>query len=43
VSKLLAKLTISTAEEMHEFGIKLANVLKAGDLVILTGPLGASS
>jgi tRNA threonylcarbamoyl adenosine modification protein YjeE len=26
---------------MHEFGIKLAGVLKAGDLVILTGPLGA--
>lgn len=41
MSKLLAKLKISTAEEMHEFGIKLASVLKAGDLVILTGPLGA--
>jgi tRNA threonylcarbamoyl adenosine modification protein YjeE len=41
VSKELAKLQISTAEDMHEFGIKLAGVLKAGDLVILTGPLGA--
>ncbi len=41
MSKELAKLQISTAEEMHEFGIKLAGVLKAGDLVILTGPLGA--
>ncbi|MEY4451443.1 MAG: hypothetical protein RLZZ380_564 [Actinomycetota bacterium] len=41
MSKLLAKLTISTAEEMHEFGIKLAGRLKSGDLVILTGPLGA--
>jgi tRNA threonylcarbamoyl adenosine modification protein YjeE len=26
---------------MNEFGIKLASILKAGDLVILTGPLGA--
>ena len=41
MSKLLAKLTVSTADEMHEFGIKLAGILKAGDLVILTGPLGA--
>jgi tRNA threonylcarbamoyl adenosine modification protein YjeE len=41
VSKLLAKLEISTAEEMNEFGIKLASLFKAGDLIILTGPLGA--
>jgi tRNA threonylcarbamoyl adenosine modification protein YjeE len=41
VSKELAKLQISTAEDMHEFGSKLAGILKAGDLVILTGPLGA--
>jgi tRNA threonylcarbamoyl adenosine modification protein YjeE len=41
VSKELAKLQISTAEDMHEFGSKLASILKAGDLVILTGPLGA--
>ena len=41
MSKTLAKLQISTAEEMNEFGIKLASILKAGDLVILTGPLGA--
>jgi len=26
---------------MHELGLKLANQLKAGDLVILIGPLGA--
>lgn len=41
MSKELAKLQISTAEDMHEFGSKLAGILKAGDLVILTGPLGA--
>jgi len=41
VSIELAKLQISTAEDMHEFGSKLAGILKAGDLVILTGPLGA--
>jgi tRNA threonylcarbamoyl adenosine modification protein YjeE len=41
VSKELAKLQISTAEDMHGFGSKLAGILKAGDLVILTGPLGA--
>jgi tRNA threonylcarbamoyl adenosine modification protein YjeE len=26
---------------MHDFGLELAKELKAGDLVILTGPLGA--
>jgi tRNA threonylcarbamoyl adenosine modification protein YjeE len=26
---------------MHEFGLRLARNLKAGDLVVLTGPLGA--
>ncbi len=41
MSKELAKLQISTAEDMHGFGSKLAGILKAGDLVILTGPLGA--
>lgn len=41
MSKQLAKLTIATPEEMHELGLKLASVLQAGDLVILTGPLGA--
>ncbi|WP_029767442.1 tRNA (adenosine(37)-N6)-threonylcarbamoyltransferase complex ATPase subunit type 1 TsaE [Haloglycomyces albus] len=30
-----------TAEDTHEFGTRLAEVLRAGDLVILTGPLGA--
>ena len=41
MSSELAKFQISTAEEMNEFGIRVASILKAGDLVILTGPLGA--
>lgn len=41
MSSELAKFQISTAEEMNEFGIRVASLLKAGDLVILTGPLGA--
>lgn len=32
---------IPTSEEMHELGLSLASELKAGDLVILIGPLGA--
>jgi tRNA threonylcarbamoyl adenosine modification protein YjeE len=41
VSKRLTQLIIATPEDMNEFGLKVAKVLKAGDLVILTGPLGA--
>lgn len=41
MSSELAKFQISTAEEMNEFGIRVASLLKAGDLMILTGPLGA--
>jgi tRNA threonylcarbamoyl adenosine modification protein YjeE len=33
--------TIASSEDMHELGLKLANQLKAGDLVVLIGPLGA--
>ncbi|HYI34530.1 MAG TPA: tRNA (adenosine(37)-N6)-threonylcarbamoyltransferase complex ATPase subunit type 1 TsaE [Glaciibacter sp.] len=32
---------IADAEAMHDFGIELAGRLRAGDLVVLTGPLGA--
>jgi tRNA threonylcarbamoyladenosine biosynthesis protein TsaE len=32
---------IPDAEAMHDFGIELAGRLRAGDLVVLTGPLGA--
>jgi tRNA threonylcarbamoyladenosine biosynthesis protein TsaE len=32
---------IATAADMHDLGLRLAAVLRAGDLVILAGPLGA--
>jgi tRNA threonylcarbamoyl adenosine modification protein YjeE len=32
---------IATEEQMHEFGIRLGLLLKAGDLLSLNGPLGA--
>ncbi len=32
---------ITTPEPMHELGLRLAAVLRAGDLVLLNGPLGA--
>lgn len=35
------RLQLHTAADTHEFGLRLAAVLRAGDLVILTGPLGA--
>ena len=34
-------LTVPTAEEMRDLGVRLAGVLRAGDLVVLTGHLGA--
>ncbi|HKS98295.1 MAG TPA: tRNA (adenosine(37)-N6)-threonylcarbamoyltransferase complex ATPase subunit type 1 TsaE [Rugosimonospora sp.] len=33
--------TLSTVDETRAFGRRLAGVLRAGDLVLLTGPLGA--
>ncbi|WP_279433682.1 tRNA (adenosine(37)-N6)-threonylcarbamoyltransferase complex ATPase subunit type 1 TsaE [Actinomadura sp. KC345] len=34
-------LTVPTAEEMRDLGVRLAGQLRAGDLVVLTGHLGA--
>ncbi|GLX95682.1 tRNA threonylcarbamoyladenosine biosynthesis protein TsaE [Herbidospora sp. NBRC 101105] len=31
----------ATAEDMRALGVKIAGLLRAGDLVVLTGPLGA--
>lgn len=39
--QVIAKLEVSTPEDMHELGLKLARLLRGGDLVVLTGPLGA--
>ena len=38
---VIAQLEASTPEAMHELGLKLSRLLQAGDLVVLTGPLGA--
>lgn len=35
------KLVIKSAEEMEQLGSRLASLLRAGDLVLLAGPLGA--
>jgi tRNA threonylcarbamoyladenosine biosynthesis protein TsaE len=32
---------LPTVEDTRAFGVRLASVLRAGDLVVLTGPLGA--
>jgi len=34
-------ITIATAEAMHQLGVKLSTHLRAGDLVLVNGPLGA--
>jgi len=36
-----AELRIATGEQMRDLGRRLATLLRAGDLVILAGPLGA--
>lgn len=41
MSLQLAKLSIATPEEMNAFGVRISKLLKAGDLVILIGSLGA--
>ena len=37
----LANLLISDSDAMHQLGLDLAAKLRAGDIVVLTGPLGA--
>ncbi len=32
---------IATSDEMHDFGVRVGGMLRAGDLLVLTGPLGA--
>lgn len=39
--RLLVDRTVATSAEMHELGLELARQLRAGDLLVLTGPLGA--
>lgn len=39
--RVLSERTVGTADDMHAFGLELAGMLVAGDLVVLTGPLGA--
>jgi tRNA threonylcarbamoyl adenosine modification protein YjeE len=38
---VLATLQIQDSDAMHQLGLDLAKVLFAGDLLVLTGPLGA--
>lgn len=39
--RVLLDRTVATGDDMHELGIELARLLRAGDLLVLTGPLGA--
>jgi tRNA threonylcarbamoyladenosine biosynthesis protein TsaE len=34
-------ITVATAEDMHQLGVQLSAHLRAGDLVLVNGPLGA--
>ena len=34
-------ITVATSDEMHQFGEKLSTHLRAGDLILVSGPLGA--
>jgi len=34
-------ITVATAEDMHQLGVELSAHLRAGDLVLVNGPLGA--
>ena len=37
----MTKLQVRDADEMHALGIRIGKQLRAGDLVVLVGPLGA--
>ena len=39
--RVLIERTVDTGDDMHALGLELAGMLVAGDLVVLTGPLGA--
>lgn len=41
MADVLANYKIETPEEMHELGVKLSGDFKAGDVIALTGALGA--
>ena len=41
MSNLILNRAVGDADQMHELGLTLARELKAGDIVVLTGPLGA--
>ena len=36
-----AELVLPTARDTQDFGVRLAALLRAGDLIVLTGDLGA--
>ncbi|MDH6532336.1 tRNA threonylcarbamoyladenosine biosynthesis protein TsaE [Aurantimicrobium minutum] len=38
---MLGVRAIETPEQMHELGLELGRALRAGDVLVLTGPLGA--
>jgi tRNA threonylcarbamoyl adenosine modification protein YjeE len=40
-ARLISRQQIFTSEHMHELGMRLGAQLREGDLVVLTGPLGA--
>lgn len=41
IGRVLVDRTVATGDDMHALGIELAQLLRAGDLLVLTGPLGA--
>ena len=41
MSKLLLEQQVADADQMHELGVQISQQFRAGDLVVLVGPLGA--